>query len=243
MAEPGIWLTSILAGLGGAAHCAAMCGPLTLALGASPATSGGSAGWNAAGFNIGRLLGYLGAGALAYAALGHSVHAAHWAEAAAAFRLVAAAMVAAVGLSLLGLPWLSHLERGLMPAWSLVRRALAPLSSRLMYAPALIRPVLFGLFWLLMPCGLVASVLLVAASRDSLIDALLVVFCFGIGTLPAVLSLSFAGSQIGHWLRRPPTRRILGLLLVLAALYSGFVAMEHGGFLGAEQHHHHHGDL
>jgi sulfite exporter TauE/SafE len=243
MAESAIWLTSILAGLGGAAHCAAMCGPLTLALGASPSAGAVSAGWNAVGFNIGRLLGYLGAGALAYAVLGHSVHAAHWAEAATAFRLVAAALVAAVGLSLLGLPWLSHLERGMTPAWSLVRRALAPLSSRLLYAPALIRPILLGLFWLLMPCGLVASVLLVAASRDTLIDALLVVLCFGIGTLPAVLSLSFAGSQVGHWLRRPPTRRILGLLLVVAALYSGFVAMEHGVSVNGEQHHHHHADL
>ena len=168
MIDPAGWITAALAGLGGAAHCAAMCGPLTLALGSGPLAGRSHSLVAAIGFNTGRVLAYVLAGSLAFLTLGGAVHSAGIEGIAFVFRIFAASLVGLVGAGLLGMPMLSRLERAMTPVWSRTRGVLGPAVRGAMAAPESLRPLLFGLLWILMPCGLVYSTLLVAATRESL---------------------------------------------------------------------------
>ncbi|MEI6458916.1 MAG: sulfite exporter TauE/SafE family protein [Pseudomonadota bacterium] len=236
----GILATATVAGLGGAAHCAAMCGPLTLALGVGPINHQGRALSAGLAFNLGRILAYALAGALGTLLTGPVLHAALPA-ATYAMRLVAALLLGLVGIGLLGVPGLLWLDRLLSPAWGTLRRVLAPLARAAVAAPAPLRPFLFGLLWLLMPCGLVYSMLLVAVTRDSATQAAIMMLAFGVGTTPAVLGLSLAGARVSQWLAGARTRRFLGLLILLAAVASAVVATTHSaisaGLLPAHPHH------
>ncbi len=232
--------TAILAGLGGAAHCAAMCGPMTLALGTAPIGSSQGPISAALRFNLGRISAYTLAAAAASGLAGMAVSATAITEATFVFRLVAASLLGLVGVGLMGIPGLMHLQGRLAPAWSVVRRLITPLTRTIAAAPPPVRPFLFGLLWLFMPCGLVYSMLLVAATRPSIGEAALLMLCFGLGTTPAVLSLSIAGTRLTQWLNSRRMRLILGILLVLAAIVSGVMATVHqfGGTAMGHLHHH-----
>ena len=45
-------------------------------------------------------------------------------------------------------------------------------------------------------------------------------FCFGLGTLPAMLALSLAADRTMRWLQRVETRRVAGLLLIAYGLWT-----------------------
>jgi uncharacterized protein len=240
MNDPTAWITAVLAGLGGAAHCASMCGPLTLALGTGPLAGRSSSLTVAIGFNTGRVLAYTLAGALTFLVLGGAVHTVAIEGFALLFRLVAASLLGLIGVGLLGIPLLSRVEQAMTPVWSLARGLLGPVVRWAVLAPQPLRPLLFGLLWIVMPCGLVYSMLLVAATRDTLSEAVLVASAFAIGTLPAVLGLSLAGARIGQWLQRRPTRQMLGLLLVVAAVWSMSIAISHYRMARGGEHAHHH---
>jgi uncharacterized protein len=218
-----------------------MCGPLTLALAGRPAPNPHGHWRIALGFNAGRLVAYTVAGVVAYWALGGPARSNSASALALLFRLGAAGLVALIGVSLLGLPWLARLERAMTPAWVVIRRLLAPLARLSAAAPAPLRPVLFGLLWLLMPCGLIYSMLLVAATRDSPWEAALVMGAFGLGTLPALLGLSLAGVRLGQWLHRRQTQRWLGALLVVAAIVAATITLQHASPASHDAHAHHHG--
>jgi hypothetical protein len=240
MTDPEIWLTAALAGLGGAAHCAAMCGPLTLALGAEPFAESLGPVSIAIRFNLGRLVAYGMAGGLAAGVVNSTVQATGLVLATEILRVTAAAMLALVGIGLLGLPGLTWLEQRLAPLWRAVRLATAPLTRVAMGAPRPWRPFFFGLLWLFIPCGLIWSMLLVAATRGSVATGALTMLAFGVGTTPAVLSLSIAGTRIAHWLKGPQTRRMLGIVLVLTALASAAAAVHHASMGTSSEHGNHH---
>jgi len=240
MTDVDIWLMAALAGLGGAAHCAAMCGPLTLVLGADAFVEAHHPVSVALRFNVGRLVAYGTAGGLAAGLVDSTVQATGLLFATEILRMLAAAMLALVGIGLLGLPGLTALERRLAPLWRMARLGLAPLTRVAMRAPSPWRPFLFGLLWLFIPCGLVWSMLLVAATRGSVAAGAMSMLAFGIGTSPAVLSLSIAGTRLTQWLNGRRTRRVLGIVLVLTALGSTAVAVQHAGFGTSNAHAHHH---
>ncbi len=232
-------LTAVLAGLGGAAHCAAMCGPLTLALG-SPELSGGQPNLKVAlAFNAGRLASYGLAGACAAWLSLSMPQTLGLASLAVGLRLLAGILLSLMGLGLLGLGWIHSAEKTLAPAWRAIRGAVAPLVRIALSAPPTARPFLFGLLWLFIPCSLVLSMLLVAATQASAPAGALFMLVFGLGTTPAVISLSLAGTRLSQWLQRPALRRTLGVLLVLFGLATGLVAVQHGAE-GPDMHMHHH---
>ena len=232
MTDVDLWLMAALAGLGGAAHCAAMCGPLTLVLGADAFAEAHHPVSVALRFNVGRLVAYGTAGGLAAGLVDSTVQATGLLFATEILRILAA--------SLLGLPGLTVLERHLVRLWRVARLGVAPLTRVAMRAPSPWRPFLFGLLWLLIPCGLVWSMLLVAATRGSVAAGAMSMLAFGIGTTPAVLSLSIAGTRLTQWLNGRRTRRLLGTVLVLTALASAAVAVQHAGFGASNAHIHHH---
>jgi sulfite exporter TauE/SafE len=214
---------ALAAGLAGAAHCTAMCGGIATVVGAGFRADRRGALASALAFNGGRLLGYASVGAGLAAALGTSAASASLAGAALAGRLLAAVVLAALAVRLLSGRDFLRMERFGRAAWERLRPAFGA-ASRL---PPALRPAALGLLWGFMPCGLVYSVLLVAATSGDASNAALTMLAFGTGTLPALLGLTVAGSQVGLWLRRPALRRTAGTAVLAAALWTFAAALLH----------------
>jgi sulfite exporter TauE/SafE len=209
-------LTAALAGLLGSGHCFGMCGGIAGSLGAlQPATTWGSRWAPGLIFNLGRILSYLVLGVLAalvLAGAGDLLHVPQWAR---VLRLATAIMIFLIGLRFLfGFSGLERLERAGAVLWRLVQPTAVRLSARAGVASRLF----LGMCWGLLPCGLVYSILLTAASTASPTRAAWVMLAFGLGTLPSMLGLTWMSPMLGTLLRDPVVRRIVGLsLLGLAA--------------------------
>ena len=74
---------------------------------------------------------------------------------------------------------------------------LAP-AARLAPTRGLGGALLLGAIWGWLPCGLVYSMLLVAALAGSPLMGATTMVCFGLGTVPAVLATGLLGGQVGR---------------------------------------------
>ena len=161
------WITlgaASLSGLLGGAHCAAMCGGIATGIQASAtrqavAVSRSASLVRALESNLGRVGGYVLAGAIA-GGLGHGiVDLARIDGLAVGLRMLAGLVMIVVALRLLDRRnRLGFLARPGAQAWRLLR----PLQQRLVPADTRARRIGLGMVWGWMPCGL-STTLLVAA--------------------------------------------------------------------------------
>jgi sulfite exporter TauE/SafE len=212
-----LWLSALVLGAAGSAHCIGMCGPIALAV----PTRG--PGWLARSrstliLNSGRLLMYALIGAL-FGSLG------------AGLRLTGLQQGLSImaGIALL----LSALVPGLLERWipssraalfiGRLRSVLARNLGRTGSAAVFFTGVLNGL----LPCGLVYAAAIGAAAMGTAQHGALFMALFGLGTWPALIALRMSGSMIGGavriWLRRvsPVLVAVVGLLLILRGLDLG----------------------
>ena len=94
-----------------------------------------------------------------------------------------------------------------------------------------------GLLWGWLPCGLVYSVLLLAATSSRATDGALVMLAFGLGTLPAMLATGLGAAKLSQLLQQRGARLGLGLLIVVLGLIT--LAMPALGLFSSETHQHH----
>jgi sulfite exporter TauE/SafE len=214
---------ALAAGLAGSAHCAAMCGGIATAVGASLRRGAGLPIGAALAFNGARLVGYALLGALLAALVGGVAAPAGLPAVALAARILAALVLAALALRLLTGRDLLGAERIGQAFWARLR----PLLGRAARLTPALRPAALGLLWGFMPCGLVYSVLLVAAASGSALAGAATMLAFGAGTLPALLGLTLGGASLGERLRRPALRRTAGGLVLLAAVWTLVAALLH----------------
>jgi hypothetical protein len=205
-----LWLV-FTAGLLGSLHCLGMCGPLVAAV--SVASPGPSRPWPHVLAHAGRLLTYAALGGVA-GLLGDGLDrggAAAGLQSAAA--LVGGALMAAYSLVLLGL---LPLRRGLSLGEASVARFAAALSSRHPLGGLGV-----GVFWGLLPCGLVWAFLLRAAASGSTAGGVRVMLAFGAGTIPVLAGAGVLSGLLGPRLRAALPRAgavavlLVGVLLVL----------------------------
>ena len=152
-------ISAFILGLLGGGHCLGMCGGLMGALTlAIPPEQRGRRLQLLLGYNLGRVLSYAAAGLL----LGLGGWALANSPAATALRVVAALLLVAMGLYLAswwsGLTRIEALGKGL---W----RFIQPLTRRFMPVHGLPQALALGALWGWLPCGLVYSTLLWAASQ------------------------------------------------------------------------------
>jgi sulfite exporter TauE/SafE len=69
-----------------------------------------------------------------------------------------------------------------------------------------------------MPCGFVYTVLLIAAMQPGAWSGAALMLAFGLGTLPAMLIVSFGSAQWLHRVHRNALQRLSGLLLLASAM-------------------------
>jgi uncharacterized protein len=227
---------ALAAGLAGSAHCAAMCGGIAAAVGASFPRGGRPAIGAALAFNGARLTSYALVGALLAALLGGLAAPAPLPAVALGVRILAALVLAALALRLLTGRDLLGAERLGQAFWARLR----PVFGRAARLSPTLRPAALGLLWGFMPCGLAYSVLLVAAASGSALAGALTMLAFGAGTLPALLGLTLGGAALGARLQRPALRRTAGCVVLLAAVWTLVAALLHAPGIERGHGHAHH---
>ena len=209
--------TALLRGLAGGPHCIAMCGAACAGIGQAAGPHKTSAMWT---FQLGRVVGYSGLGAIAAA-------------------------------SMQGLGWLTVQSAALRPVWSMFHVAMMVLGLVLLWKAqqpvwmeqagrkiwagarglALGRgrgaPLVVGVLWTFLPCGLLYSALLVAGLTGHAFDGALVMALFALGTSVSMmlgpwLWLRLKGNGSGDW-----GVRLAGLALAASSAWALWMAYAH----------------
>jgi len=232
---------AFVAGLAGSAHCFGMCGGIAAALGlrARSGTAGNQvlpAVARAMLYHMGRLLSYAIAGSLA-GLLGDLIwRALDLAQAGRLLRMVAGVLLMTLAIGLIvGRRSTGGIERlgGLL--WS----RLAPAAERLARGGGVTEAFLLGGVWGWLPCGLVYSMLLLAAASAEVTTGAMIMLAFGVGTLPSMLGSSLLASQLAGLMQRAPARMFAGLLLLVFGLWTLSGPLLHGPGAGRGTHEEH----
>lgn len=201
-------------GLAAAPHCALMCGAPCAAV------SGGGRG-DGITFQLGRVIGYAGGGAVAAASVGAL---AGWVQASPVLKPLWTLLHLA--LLALGLWWLL---RGRPPQFLQRDAAVAPLRFVPRGAPRT-RAGLAGLAWVAWPCAALQSALLLAALASSVLGGALVMAAYALASMPALLAAPWAWGRLQAVGRVGPGQvRAIGYRVAGAGLFaaSGW-ALTHG---------------
>lgn len=226
-------LTALLAGLLGSTHCALMCGGIATALGSVP--GGARRSRRLLLYHLGRIASYATAGTLAGAlgaAAGFAFATSRWS---AILRLATAAVVVVIGLDIAfsgssRARWLRLPERWGAHLW----RRVAPLARGSLPASPPVRALVLGLLWGWLPCGLVYSVLLAAAVAGGAASGAAIMIAFGLGTVPAMAGLSWAGARLPG--PGGSLARLAGAALVACGLWTAVLPI--AALTGAHEHPH-----
>jgi len=209
--------TALLMGLAGGPHCVAMCGAACAGLGQAAGPHRVQA---LSVFQFGRLVGYSLLGALA-------------------------------AVSVQGLGWLTTQSAAIRPLWTLLHLAAMALgvllmvqarqpvwldqSARRLWAKVrrfherrgALAPLVVGVLWALMPCGLLYSALMVAALTSSATDGALTMGLFALGSSVSL----WAGPWL--WLRLQTLgdgawgMRLAGLALLAVSAWGLWMGLVH----------------
>lgn len=205
---------ALLTGLLGSAHCLGMCAGISGLF----AMHSSAAGMRrqlplAVTYNAGRLASYAVLG-FVVAAVG-ARFAGLTPALAGPVRLVAGIVIILIGLQIaFDLRLLDWLERMGGRLWERI----APLAKGLMPVTSLPRALGLGLLWGLLPCGLVYSVLLVAATTAQPANGALIMLAFGLGTTPAMLLTGLGAARLSQLMQQRRTRLGAGLLIVVLGM-------------------------
>jgi sulfite exporter TauE/SafE len=204
--------TALVTGLLGSAHCLGMCGGISGLFAANAAvTSLKQQVPKAIAYNFGRVLTYAVLGG-AVAVLGKTMVDAIPALA-APVRLASGLLIILVGLQL-AFNWriLAPIETAGAKLW----QRIAPAAKGLIPVGTNAQALGLGLIWGCLPCGLVYSVLLLAATTTEPASGGLVMIAFGIGTMPAMITTGLSASKLAQFMSGK--RLGAGLLIVLLGL-------------------------
>ena len=206
------FLALFLVGLLGGTHCVGMCGGIVGAL-----SMGAPGRWSMhLAYNVGRILSYGLAGAIAGAVGAASLGLGSQVPMRLALYLVANLMLIALGLYLLGVTQaLAFTER----AGQLLWQRQQPLTRRFLPARTVAQAFPLGMLWGWLPCGLVYSALATAMCSGSAVSGGLCMLAFGLGTLPNLLLAGIVLARLNEFVRRPAVRIASGLLVLGFGLY------------------------
>jgi sulfite exporter TauE/SafE len=205
-------VAAFLAGLGGGAHCAAMCGPLLGAACSPRAAGAGRTAWlgHALACNAGRVASYCVAGALtgALGAAGLTLRGGP-----AVQQLMLALMSVALVLIAGYVAGFTGPVRAVERIGAVLWRRIEPAARHFLPADTPARAFGLGLVWGWLPCGMVYAALIAAlASGDPLHGAALM-GAFGLGTVPNLLALSASLRHLSRFARTGAARALFAVVI------------------------------
>ena len=204
-------------GLAGAGHCLGMCGGIAAALNMSGPRSPAIT----LAYHAGRIGSYTLLGGLLGFAAG-AIDIAAWTI---GLRYLAGAML--IGMGLYVADWwrgMAQLERAGARLW----RPVQNLASRWLPVRRWPQGFALGLCWGMMPCGLIYSSLAWAATAQNAASSALMMFLFGLGTLPAMLATSLGAQGLQGFLRRRGLKLLIALLLIATGAWTLYITALHG---------------
>lgn len=201
-----------LLGLLGGGHCIGMCGPIALAV--CPAARARGRSLAVVLYNVGRVVTYtmiggvIGALGETASSLGSVVRMQLW------LTLVAGVLMGWLGLALLrvvGQPgWMFAIDGGKIPWVGSLLRGIVRDGKGWMALP-------MGLLLGFLPCGLSVAAFTRAIGADGFLSGMALVAAFGIGTLPAMLIVSWFGARLSARLRHVG-EIVAGMILLAMAV-------------------------
>lgn len=219
-------LAAFAMGFFGSPHCLGMCGGLVTAFGlsmqeVSPLKKRGLI----ATYHFGRLISYsilgviagiIGTTVLAPILMGNSTP-----------RILLGLVLVFIGLSMLGMPFLNKLEKVGMGVW----KKLSPLRQKVFPLNTFPRALAAGLLLGFLPCGLVYGALLMAVVGNNVATGALLMFVFGLGTVPMLVATQETVGWLHKQIGRYKLRQLNGIIMILSglAVIALPMAMKHMG--------------
>ena len=131
-------------------------------------------------------------------------------------RIVGGVIMILFGIYLAG--WwqsLLWLEKGGAYLWKYIE----PLGRRYIPVRTVGHAFLLGLVWGWLPCGMVYAVLTLALASGSALEGGALMLAFGLGTLPALLTMGLAFNTLGRFLQNPRVRLLAGIAVIFLGIF------------------------
>ncbi len=212
--------------LTGLSHCTGMCGPLVSAFSVQQKMMKASVASPLLMYQCGRISTYVLIG-LIVATIGSSLQLTALGQGwQVGLSVFVGLMMLTIGLNLMGVfSSLRWLESARLAKWAGER------IRQLMISTHPLAPFGLGMANGMLPCGPVYAMALLAATSKSPLQGGLIMLLFGLGTLPAMLSMGFAFAKLGVTFRKRLFRFAAGLI-VLVGLQQILRGLALAGLLG-----------
>jgi sulfite exporter TauE/SafE len=205
-------LSAFLIGIAGSVHCVGMCGGIVSAFSFILPKQQSALPYMIF-YNMGRISSYTIAGAITgYVG---SILTIHLDTPLSILSLLSSVLLLLMGLYIGG--WwqiLTVVEK----AGSVIWRKISPYSKIFLPFKSPIQAFPYGFIWGWLPCGLVYSTLSWSLASGSVLTGAAVMCAFGLGTLPALLSLGATAGSITSLLSHSVFRKTVALLLIAYSL-------------------------
>lgn len=204
--------SALATGLAGSAHCLGMCGGIGATLGLNAQRKR-----YVPSYHFGRLLTYAMLGLFLGAILpllGVNPSQPDWGI---YLRLFTATIIIVIGIQIFfDISMLRKLERYGHFIW----RPIASLTQHFLPTRSHTDALILGLLWGLLPCGLIYTALGLAISSANPFTALFIMIIFGIGTLPAMLSVTLFSGTVVKTLTQDSSKKTLGIIVIAMGMWS-----------------------
>lgn len=230
---------AFIVGLFSTLHCLGMCGgiigTLTMSLPESVRNNNLRLLSYTSIFNLGRLLSYTLAGAIA-GAFGQTImEAISPRYAHLMLQVFATLIMVGIGIHLAGwFPRFNMIEKIGSPLW----HKLEPFAHRLLPVQRPVQAFVFGLVWGWLPCGLVYAALIWSTSAGGATHGALFMLAFGAGTLLPVMTAGMLTGLMVRLSHLPNIKPIIGSIIIIMALLSLGMTLQQGVSHNHTQHTH-----
>jgi len=211
-------LAAFLVGLLGGTHCFGMCGGIVGALSSGLSLELQTSRWRLVAaqlaYNGGRISSYVFAGVL-LGLFGQQLGEAGLLQGFPLGRMIGGVVMILFGIYLAG--WwqsLLWLEKAGAHLWKYIE----PFGRRYIPVRGAGQAFLLGLVWGWLPCGMVYAVLALALASGSGAEGGLLMLAFGLGTLPALLSIGLAYNTLNRFIRDPRIRMLAGIIVIVMGI-------------------------
>jgi hypothetical protein len=214
------YFSAFVIGLLGSGHCIVMCGGISTMLTTAISKEINHKTYRIVfAYNFGRIASYSVIGALV--ALTSSMAAKNIGVPISALKTIAGIFLILLGLYLgQWLMWLSHVEHIGKKLWQYI----SPNTKKFIPIKNTRSAFALGALWGWLPCGLVYSTLTWALASANVVNGALIMLFFGLGTLPALLSVSLGTISVKSLLSNLFFRKLAAILVILYGIYTILIA-------------------